>query len=164
MPNRPSSSRSDARDGIADWMRQRSEAVAARMTPQARALGHEVFRAAIRTGTAIPLATPMAVALAGAQTLMRDRRQAPSPAARPQKAAVPLRRAAPPQRKPTTETDTRRPAQPLVSSRAAGARGNLVPDAYLAALAIESGSEWITTDRDFSRFPGLRWRHPLAEG
>jgi toxin-antitoxin system PIN domain toxin len=43
----------------------------------------------------------------------------------------------------------------------AGAKGNLVPDAYLAALAIESGSEWITTDRDFSRFPGLRWHHPL---
>ena len=46
--------------------------------------------------------------------------------------------------------------------RAAGARGNLVPDAYLAALAIESGSDWITTDRDFARFPGLRWRHPLT--
>jgi Predicted nucleic acid-binding protein, contains PIN domain len=46
---------------------------------------------------------------------------------------------------------------------AVGAKGNLVPDAYLAALAIESGSEWITTDRDFSRFPGLRWRHPLLE-
>jgi toxin-antitoxin system PIN domain toxin len=44
----------------------------------------------------------------------------------------------------------------------AGARGNLVPDAWLAALAIESGSEWITTDRDYARFPGLRWRHPLA--
>jgi len=44
----------------------------------------------------------------------------------------------------------------------AGAKGNLVPDAYLAALAIESGSEWITTDRDFSRFPDLRWRHPLS--
>ncbi|MFN8631711.1 MAG: PIN domain-containing protein [Chloroflexota bacterium] len=44
---------------------------------------------------------------------------------------------------------------------AAGAKGNLVPDADLAALAIESGCEWITTDRDFSRFPGLRWRHPL---
>ena len=43
----------------------------------------------------------------------------------------------------------------------AGARGNLVPDAYLAALAIESGSEWVTSDRDFARFPGLRWRHPL---
>jgi uncharacterized protein len=43
----------------------------------------------------------------------------------------------------------------------AGARGNLVPDAYLAAMAIESGCEWITTDRDFSRFKGLRWRHPL---
>jgi toxin-antitoxin system PIN domain toxin len=46
--------------------------------------------------------------------------------------------------------------------RMAGVKGNLVPDAYLAALAIESGSEWITSDRDFSRFPGLRWRHPLG--
>jgi len=45
--------------------------------------------------------------------------------------------------------------------RAANVKGDLVPDAYLAALAIESGSEWITTDRDYSRFPGLRWRHPL---
>ena len=45
---------------------------------------------------------------------------------------------------------------------AVGAKGNLVPDAYLAALAIESGSEWITADRDFSRFPELRWHHPLA--
>ena len=43
----------------------------------------------------------------------------------------------------------------------ANAKGNLVPDAYLAALAIDSGSEWITTDRDFSRFTGLKWRHPL---
>jgi uncharacterized protein len=43
------------------------------------------------------------------------------------------------------------------------ARGNLVPDAYLAALAIESGSEWITTDRDYARFPGLRWSHPLEK-
>jgi toxin-antitoxin system PIN domain toxin len=43
----------------------------------------------------------------------------------------------------------------------AEARGNLIPDAYLAALAIESGSEWVTTDRDFSRFPGLRWRAPF---
>jgi toxin-antitoxin system PIN domain toxin len=45
--------------------------------------------------------------------------------------------------------------------RNANARGNLIPDAYLAALAIESGSEWITTDRGYARFPGLRWRHPL---
>lgn len=45
--------------------------------------------------------------------------------------------------------------------RQANARGNLVPDAWFAALAIESGSEWISTDRDFARFPGLRWRHPL---
>ena len=45
--------------------------------------------------------------------------------------------------------------------RAAEARGNLVPDAYLAALAIESGSEWISTDRDYARFEGLRFRHPF---
>jgi predicted nucleic acid-binding protein len=44
-----------------------------------------------------------------------------------------------------------------------GAPAFRVADAYYAALAIESGSEWITTDRDFSRFTGLRWRHPLGE-
>jgi toxin-antitoxin system PIN domain toxin len=44
----------------------------------------------------------------------------------------------------------------------AGAKGSIVTDAYFAALAIESGAEWITTDRDFARFPGLRWRHPFA--
>lgn len=43
----------------------------------------------------------------------------------------------------------------------ARAKGNLIPDAYLAALAIESGCEWITTDRDFARFSELNWRHPL---
>jgi uncharacterized protein len=46
---------------------------------------------------------------------------------------------------------------------ATGVRGNLVPDAWFAALAIESGSDWITSDRDYARFAGLRWRHPLAE-
>lgn len=40
------------------------------------------------------------------------------------------------------------------------ARGNLVPDAYLAPLAIESGSELVSTDRDFARFEDLRWRPP----
>lgn len=43
-----------------------------------------------------------------------------------------------------------------------GARGNLVPDAFLAALAIEHGATWVTTDRGFARFPGLRWRPPLT--
>ena len=46
--------------------------------------------------------------------------------------------------------------------KAVEAKGNLVSDAYFAALAIESGAEWITADRDYSRFPGLRWRHPLT--
>jgi predicted nucleic acid-binding protein len=44
----------------------------------------------------------------------------------------------------------------------ANIHGPLVTDAYLAALAIEHGCELITTDSDFSRFPGLRWRHPFA--
>lgn len=46
----------------------------------------------------------------------------------------------------------------------ANAKGNLNPDAYLTALAIESGVEWITTDRDYARFPDLRCRHPLNAG
>ena len=39
--------------------------------------------------------------------------------------------------------------------------GNLIPDAYFAALAIESGCTWVTTDYDYSRFPGLDWQHPI---
>ena len=46
---------------------------------------------------------------------------------------------------------------------AVGARGNLVPDAWLAALSIESGCEFVSTDRDYARFPGLRWKHPLDQ-
>ena len=42
----------------------------------------------------------------------------------------------------------------------ADARGNLASDAWFAALAIESGCEWITLDRDYARFTGLRWRLP----
>ncbi len=45
--------------------------------------------------------------------------------------------------------------------RRGDARGNLVPDAFHAALAIELGCEWVTLDRGFARFPGLNWRHPL---
>jgi uncharacterized protein len=43
----------------------------------------------------------------------------------------------------------------------ADARGNLVQDAYLAALALEHNCTYITTDRDFAKFPRLRWQHPL---
>ena len=41
------------------------------------------------------------------------------------------------------------------------ARGNFIPDAYHAALAIESGCEWVTTDKGFKRFKGLKTLHPL---
>ncbi len=43
----------------------------------------------------------------------------------------------------------------------AKASGNLVQDAWNAALAIEAGCEWITTDRDYARFRGLNWRSPF---
>lgn len=43
------------------------------------------------------------------------------------------------------------------------ARGPLVTDAQLAALTIESGGVLHTSDRDFARFPGLRWTNPLIE-
>jgi len=44
---------------------------------------------------------------------------------------------------------------------AANAGGNLVPDAHLAAIAIEHGLEICSTDADFARFAGVRWRNPL---
>ena len=46
--------------------------------------------------------------------------------------------------------------------RSASAKGNLVADAYHAALAIEQGAEWVSADRGYARFPGLRWHHPFA--
>jgi uncharacterized protein len=45
--------------------------------------------------------------------------------------------------------------------RESSARGNLLADAFLAAVAIEAGCEWMTTDGDYARFKGLRARHPL---
>jgi uncharacterized protein len=43
-----------------------------------------------------------------------------------------------------------------------GVHANLVPDAHLAALALEHGLTLCSTDGDFVRFPALRWRNPLA--
>ena len=48
--------------------------------------------------------------------------------------------------------------------RDTAARGNTVPDAYLAAMAIEQGATWVTADRGFARFPGLRVEHPTISG
>jgi len=53
----------------------------------------------------------------------------------------------------------------LASLLTAGdARGNHVPDAHLAALAMEWGLVLLSADRDFARYPGLRWRDPLGQG
>jgi uncharacterized protein len=46
----------------------------------------------------------------------------------------------------------------------ADTRGSRVADAWLAALAIEWGCEWVTLDRDFARFPGLKWQVPTLAG
>ena len=45
--------------------------------------------------------------------------------------------------------------------RRLGTAGNLTTDAHLAALAIEHQAEVCSTDADFARFPGLKWRNPL---
>jgi len=45
---------------------------------------------------------------------------------------------------------------------ASGVHANLVPDAHLAALAIEHGLLLCSADGDFARFPELRWLNPLA--
>jgi toxin-antitoxin system PIN domain toxin len=46
--------------------------------------------------------------------------------------------------------------------RASNATGNLVADAHLAALAMEHNSTLASTDTDFARFRGLKWRNPIA--
>ena len=46
--------------------------------------------------------------------------------------------------------------------RESGATGKLVADAQHAAVAIEHGCTMVSVDSDFSRFSGLRWRHPLS--
>jgi hypothetical protein len=43
-----------------------------------------------------------------------------------------------------------------------GVHGNLVPDAHLAALAVEHGLTLCSTDGDFARFRALRWLNPIA--
>jgi len=45
----------------------------------------------------------------------------------------------------------------------ANATGNLVTDAYIAAMAVERGATLYSADRDFARFDGLRWKHPLND-
>jgi toxin-antitoxin system PIN domain toxin len=58
---------------------------------------------------------------------------------------------------------TQRHAEILARLLAApGVHGNLVADAHLAALAIEHGLELNSTDGDFARFAGLKWRNPLS--
>jgi toxin-antitoxin system PIN domain toxin len=43
----------------------------------------------------------------------------------------------------------------------ANCRGNLIQDAFLAAIALEHDCTFVTTDRHYAQFPELRWRHPL---
>ncbi len=42
-----------------------------------------------------------------------------------------------------------------------GARGNDIPDAYIAAYVVENNATLLSADRGFARFAQLKWRHPL---
>jgi predicted nucleic acid-binding protein len=57
------------------------------------------------------------------------------------------------------------PRHPAILERlvvGTGARGGMVTDAALAALAIENGAKLASADHDFSRFPDLKWVNPFA--
>jgi predicted nucleic acid-binding protein len=43
------------------------------------------------------------------------------------------------------------------------ARANDIPDAYLAAYAVENNATWLSADRGFARFHRLRWSHPTDQ-
>jgi len=60
-----------------------------------------------------------------------------------------------------TPQPTERHDKTLAGLLARESKGDLVPDAHLAALAIEHGLILCSTDRDFARFEGLRWTDPL---
>ncbi len=59
---------------------------------------------------------------------------------------------------PPTSSNTARIFTEIL--RQSGATGNLVPDAQLAALAIEHGLIVMSADTDFARFPDVRWENP----
>lgn len=46
--------------------------------------------------------------------------------------------------------------------RSTESKGNQIADAFIAAMAIEQSATLVSSDRGFSRFPDLSWRHPLA--
>jgi uncharacterized protein len=57
---------------------------------------------------------------------------------------------------------TERHREVLATLLAGESRPNIANDAHLAALAIEHGLTVCSSDRDFSRFAGVRWENPLA--
>lgn len=60
-----------------------------------------------------------------------------------------------------TPQPTDQHSQTLTTLLAGESKADLVPDAHLAAIAIEHGLTLCSTDRDFARFDGLRWIDPL---
>lgn len=70
-------------------------------------------------------------------------------------------RSGPGTREVTDETAVWRRLETLIAGDD-GIRGNLLPDAFLAAIALSHGATVATRDRGFARFPGLRWFDPAA--
>lgn len=60
------------------------------------------------------------------------------------------------------EPDARHLERVETMLRATGVGGNLVSDAHLAALALQHDATVVSFDRDFGRFPGVRWERPAA--
>jgi len=63
-----------------------------------------------------------------------------------------------------TPQPTEHHAPTFTALLAGESKADLVPDAHLAAIAIEHGLTLCSTDRDFARFDGLRWIDPLNPG
>jgi toxin-antitoxin system PIN domain toxin len=63
-----------------------------------------------------------------------------------------------------TPEPTRRHREILAGLMPYVTRAELMPDAHLAALAMEYGLVLCSADADFDRFPGLSWKNPLVEG
>lgn len=61
-----------------------------------------------------------------------------------------------------TPEPTQRHREVFASLMPAVSRAELIPDAHLAALAMEYGLVLCSSDSDFDRFPGLAWANPLV--
>jgi toxin-antitoxin system PIN domain toxin len=100
--------------------------------------------------------------LTGVVRIVTNRRIVAKPAPTPHALAFVERLRAAPRARAVTATTATWSVLSELATEDAGVRGNLVPDAYLAALTISHGCRLATRDRGFARFPGLDHFDPVA--